>query len=247
MAIEAHSSPAAPGVHGAPVRSASARDRLATLFPDPDAPRAPWWKRRRRVIGAAIAIAVVGSLLLATQAFGAENASYRTATVARHPVDALLHGVATIEPVSQAAVAFPTSGTVASVDVRVGDTVTAGQALASLDPVALTQSLHEQEAALAQAKLDLAKALNGESVSLGGSGGNGKVRTTIQLTAVTTPGPSNAAGSAVGDAPAGGARGAAAGRCRARRRYRSARRRHHRLRRGRGRHARRRRRRPQAR
>jgi RND family efflux transporter MFP subunit len=215
MAIEADSSPGSPGAHREPVRSASARDRLAMLFPDPAAPQPPWWKRRRRVIIAVIAIAVVGSLVLAAQAFGAGGASYRTATVGRHPVDALLNGVATIEPVSQAAVAFPASGTVSSVDVQVGDTVTAGQALASLDPVALTQSLHEEEAAVAQAKLNLAKALNGEAVTgSGGNGGSNPVQLTavttpgpsnggsdpVQLTAVTTPGPSNGAGSSVGEA-----------------------------------------------
>ena len=55
-------------------------------------------------------------------------------TVADHDVDAVLNGVATIEPVSQATVAFPVSGTVASVDVEVGDRVAVGQTLATLDP-----------------------------------------------------------------------------------------------------------------
>ncbi len=41
-----------------------------------------------------------------------------------------LDGVATIQPVAQADVAFPNAGTVASVDVAVGDAVTTGQQLA---------------------------------------------------------------------------------------------------------------------
>ena len=39
-----------------------------------------------------------------------------------------------VEPVSQASVAFPATGTVAAVDVKLGDSVTVGQPLASLDP-----------------------------------------------------------------------------------------------------------------
>jgi trimeric autotransporter adhesin len=62
-------------------------------------------------------------------------------------------------------VAFPVSGTVAAVNVAVGDTVAAGQALASLDVSSLTASLHQQQATLDQAELTLQKALNGQSVT----------------------------------------------------------------------------------
>ena len=72
----------------------------------------------------------------------------------------------------QAAVAFPADGTVSSVDVAVGDAVSVGQQLASLDLDDLTQDLHSAEATLADAELALRKALDGESVdSLTGSGG----------------------------------------------------------------------------
>ncbi len=56
-------------------------------------------------------------------------------------VDAELTSVATIEPVSQAPVAFPAGGTVATVDVAVGvgDTVAVGQELASLDTAQLAR------------------------------------------------------------------------------------------------------------
>ncbi len=170
MAIEAQSSPAATVAGSAPLQSASARDRLAALFPDPSAPAPSWWHQRRKALIAVVVIALIGSGLLAAQAFGADNPSYVTATVATHNVDALLNGVALVEPVSQASVAFPASGTVASVDVEVGDSVTVGQTLASLDPEQLTQALHEKQATLAQAELTLQKALNGEAVSGVGSG-----------------------------------------------------------------------------
>jgi multidrug efflux pump subunit AcrA (membrane-fusion protein) len=113
-------------------------------------------------------------VLLATNAFGSDSNSYRVAVVGDHDVDALQSGVATIEPVSQATVAFPVAGTVSAVNVKVGDQVAVGQALASLNPQSLMDNLHTQEAALAQAQLTLSKALSGQSVgSAGGTGGSG--------------------------------------------------------------------------
>ena len=209
MAMEAQSTPAATVTGSARLQSASARDRLATLFPDPSAPAPSWWHQRRKALIAVVVIALIGSGLLAAQAFGADNPSYVTATVATHNVDALLNGVALVEPVSQASVAFPASGTVSSVDVEVGDSVTVGQTLASLDPEQLTQALHEKQATLAQAELTLQKALNGEAVSGVGSGsGASSARsasaggstasaassssgTTVQLTAMAIPQSSN--------------------------------------------------------
>jgi HlyD family secretion protein len=118
-----------------------------------------------------VVIALIVSGALAARAFGAGSTGYRTAVVGRHPVDALLNGVATIEPVNQAAVAFPAAGTVASVNVQVGDTVSVGQTLASLDPKVLLQTLHERQATLDQAELVLTRALAGEDVS--GPNGSG--------------------------------------------------------------------------
>ena len=56
------------------------------------------------------------------------------------------------------------SGTVAAVDVKVGDAVTSGQALATLDPSSLEMAMRQQQAALDQARLQLQRALDGESV-----------------------------------------------------------------------------------
>ena len=117
-------------------------------------------RRRALLIGGGAAVAV----LVAVAAFaGVSSASdgggYRTAVVSTEDVQRTLTGVGTIEPVDQAAVAFPVSGTVASVDVAVGSTVVAGQVLASLDTESLTASLHQAEATLASAELTLEKGL----------------------------------------------------------------------------------------
>jgi HlyD family secretion protein len=157
-------------------RRDSAERRLATLFPTvgvQPAPR-PWYRRTSVVV--AVAVAVVLSVgLVATQAFGGSGDSYRTADASMEDVDAVQTGVATIEPVAQATVAFPVSGSVATVNVQVGDHVDAGGTLASLDTTALARALHEKQAALAQAQLTLDKGMSGQPISLGpgGSGGGG--------------------------------------------------------------------------
>src|SRR5438477_4076062 len=153
----------------------SAGDRLATLFPDPNAavPHAPWWRTRR--FAAAVAVVLVASVVLAARAFGSSGPAFETAVVGRRSVDAALTGTATVEPVSQATVAFPISGTVASVNVNVGDTVAVGQPLASLDPASLLDDLHSKQQALAQAQLALDNALSGQSGA--STGGNGQQAT----------------------------------------------------------------------
>jgi HlyD family secretion protein len=155
-------------------RSDSAARRLAALFPDEHAvsARRPWY-RRTGVVVAVVVIVVLAGALVATQAFGGSGDSYRTADASIEDVDAVQTGVATIEPVAQAAVAFPVSGTVASVNVAVGDHVEAGGTLASLDTTALARTLHDKQAALAQAQLTLDKGMAGQSISLGSGGAGG--------------------------------------------------------------------------
>jgi HlyD family secretion protein len=149
-------------------------DRLASLFDDPNGGDArPWYRRHRRTGIVVVVIAIAAVIAFATNAFGSNDSSYRVAIVGNHNVDSLLTNVATIEPVTQASVAFPVSGTVSAVNVKVGDQVAAGQSLAALDPTSLMQTLHSEQAALAQAQLTLSKALSGQSVGGAGGGGGG--------------------------------------------------------------------------
>jgi multidrug efflux pump subunit AcrA (membrane-fusion protein) len=175
-----------------PELRSSADKRLAALFPEEHASTAqPRWRRRSTLL---VALAVVAALVVggvvATSAFGSSGSSYRTATAGPEQVDSVLTGVATIEPVAQATVAFPVAGTVASVNVTVGDQVAAGGVLASLDPHALTETLHTRQATLAQAQLNLSKALSGQSVaspsSGAGSGGAGAGGATSSGAATTS-------------------------------------------------------------
>ena len=122
----------------------------------------------------AVALVVAGSAALMGVG-GASASGYRTATVASQSVDQTLTEVGVVQPVSQATVAFPVSGTVATVDVAVGDKVGVGQKLATLDTTSLQASVDQSQAALDQAELTLEKALNGESV--GGPSGTSGIQT----------------------------------------------------------------------
>lgn len=150
----------------------SADRRLVALFSDEAAVVARRTGRRRRTV--VIALAAVTALLVAggitRNAFGSAGPAYRITTVGPQPVDSVLTGVATIEPVTQAAVGFPATGTVLSVNVKVGDPVAAGGVLASLETQSLAQSLRARQSTLAQSRLTLEKALSGQSVSPPGSG-----------------------------------------------------------------------------
>jgi multidrug efflux pump subunit AcrA (membrane-fusion protein) len=129
-------------------------------------------RRRKRWVGvAAGALIVVLVALLATRALGAETQHYQTGIATTRDVVSTWDGVVTIEPKSQASVGFPVSGTVATVDVREGDTVEVGQTLATLDESALNETLHQKESALAQANLTLSRALAGEDVGASGAPG----------------------------------------------------------------------------
>jgi HlyD family secretion protein len=149
---------------------------IAAIFPDEQGAAAPRHRTARRAAVAAVALLVVASVvaLMATDAFGSDASGYRTAVAATRDVAATLTAVGSIEPVSQAGVSFAVGGTVSTVDVALGDSVGAGQELASLDTTSLETTLHEKQAALARANLTLSKALNGESVGgAGSSGGRG--------------------------------------------------------------------------
>jgi multidrug efflux pump subunit AcrA (membrane-fusion protein) len=124
----------------------------------------PWWHDKRR-IAIAIVVAVLVSVFVANRAFATGGSHYRSATVTARSIDATLTGVATIEPTSQASVAFPVSGTVASVGVKVGDPVTVGETVATLDGKSLQATLDSKQATLAQAQLTLQQALSGQQTT----------------------------------------------------------------------------------
>ena len=117
-----------------------------------------------RRLAAAGLVALFAVMVVAVAANGQSSSGhYRTATATTSSVDQVLESVATIEPVTQAAVAFPIAGTVESVEVGVGDRVAVGTTLAELDSASLERTLRQQQAALDQAELTLERALERRS------------------------------------------------------------------------------------
>ena len=148
----------------------------------------------RRLLAAG-GVAVFAFMVIAVAANGQTSSGhYRTAIATTGSVDQVLRSVATIEPVTQAAVAFPIAGTVETVDVAVGDLVTVGTTLASLETASLERTLRQQQAALDQAELNLERALNGESVGTTGdpSSGTGMVPAALETSGTASEASSTA-------------------------------------------------------
>lgn len=113
----------------------------------------------RRVIAFVTAVAVAVGWFFVTRASG-ETASYRTAVAVTRAVSHTIDEVGIVEPVSAASVTFPVAGTVATVQVSDGATVTRGQTLATLDTSSLQDAVDAAQARLDQARLALANALD---------------------------------------------------------------------------------------
>src|SRR4051795_12310471 len=119
--------------------------------------------RTRRFGRRALWIAVIVVLLLiigtavAMASAGRSAADrYRTVAVSRDTVDVTVQSVGTISPVNQADLRFPTTGTVTGVSVEVGQHVTPGQELGTIDPTALQTQLAQAQSTEATARSRLA-------------------------------------------------------------------------------------------
>lgn len=112
---------------------------------------------RRRAIPVTVVVLVVGGVA-GTRAFasGGDGPSNRLGRVVKGSVDQTLTLSGTVRKASQATSSFKVSGTVKTVPVAVGDEVTAGQTLATLDTTALRRAVTAAQATLAQAEATLA-------------------------------------------------------------------------------------------
>jgi len=162
-------------------------------------------RRRRRIAAAAGTVVVLAAGgVAATHASATPATTYRTGTASAQHIDQLLTSVAVLEPVSQASVAFPRSGTVATVDVATGARVTAGQTLATLDATDLTDAVESKQVALATAQTNLADAYAGTTTSSTSTGSTSSGSTSSGSTGTGTasaPAATGATGSAT--APTG--------------------------------------------
>ncbi|MFG3051051.1 efflux RND transporter periplasmic adaptor subunit [Kitasatospora sp. NPDC048239] len=159
---------------------------------------------RRRgavLLNSALGVALVGAAALAyttldggtTKAAG--KAQVRTATVAKGTVLATVSGTGTLASPTDAAQDFTTGGRLTAVKVAVGDTVTKGQVLATVDTTAVQQQVEAAQSALTTANANLTKAQAGVTTT-----------TTQQI-----PGSAQPSGSAAGAGGSGGGERGAGG------------------------------------
>src|SRR6185437_15927508 len=134
---------------GAPESPADLTEELPLDDENVLAPEAPsFWRRYRwPIIGVAVVVVAAAIALPLWLTSGSSQAGGLSITTVTVPVTTgtiqqTVTSSGTIEPASQANLNFAVSGVVNSVTVKAGQTVTAGQVLATVDTTALTQQLN---------------------------------------------------------------------------------------------------------
>ncbi|MCX4686687.1 biotin/lipoyl-binding protein [Kitasatospora purpeofusca] len=160
---------------------------------------------RRRgavLVNSALGVALLGAAALAYTVLDdgsgttAAKAPVRTATVTKGTVLATVSGTGTLASPTDAAQDFTTGGRLTAVKVAVGDQVTKGQVLATVDTTVAQQQVDAAQAALNTASVNLTKARAGVTT------------TTVQQLPAKANGSSGASG---GGGTSGGASGANTG------------------------------------
>ncbi|MBR7832314.1 biotin/lipoyl-binding protein [Actinospica durhamensis] len=123
---------------------------------------------RRAALNSGLAVVLVGAGVAAYLEVGSDTTASassftRMATVSRGTVLAQVSASGNLALAAQSSLAFGASGKVTAVDVTVGQTVKAGQVLATVDPTAANLALTEAKEQLTVAQDNLAKAQDGPS------------------------------------------------------------------------------------
>lgn len=118
-------------------------------------PRSRGW-RRPAVWAAALAVAAAAGGTALAESSGPGARGYRTVSATIGSVDGLLRLPATLQPTTRVTATFGVAGTVATVAVHVGQPVTAGEVLATLETTTLQQKVNEAQANLTAAQAALA-------------------------------------------------------------------------------------------
>lgn len=118
-------------------------------------------RRRGPWLATTAAVAVLGGITVGYLVLGddkVESAPAPTIQIGRGDVTSSVAASGKVQPVSTRELAFSRAGTLISVNVKPGDSVTAGQVLAVIDAADAQQAVNEAEDALASAKQSLADA-----------------------------------------------------------------------------------------
>lgn len=130
-------------------------------------------KRTRRqwllntALGVALAAVVGVGVLVSTsgQATGADTSTVRTVAVRTGDVTAAVSADGSVEAVNEVAANFETSGTITSLTVKVGDVVTKGEAIATIDATAAERQVEVARLQLKAAKEQLNSAEDGTTTT----------------------------------------------------------------------------------
>ena len=123
--------------------------------------------RRRRIIRRSTAAVAVGGLIALTvvACSSDETPAPQTARVTRAAVTSGVTSTGSLTAINEQNLGFSQGGQLTSVAVKVGDRVTAGQILATIDDFALQQNLAQQQAQLNSQQAVLNRIINGTTVA----------------------------------------------------------------------------------
>ncbi|MFZ0252007.1 MAG: efflux RND transporter periplasmic adaptor subunit [Acidimicrobiales bacterium] len=139
--------------------------------------------RRAVLVGGLVAVVLVGGAVAAWASVSGGSTGYRTGTVTRADIGTSMALVGDVQPVSDAAPSFQVGGKVVTVSVSAGQTVTAGQALATLDTTALSETVSSAQSTLSA---DEAKLVEDEENQSSASAASGASKTPSTSTTTTT-------------------------------------------------------------
>lgn len=139
-------------------------------------PRRPWWRRRGWIVALSIVLVIIllfGGLATAA-ALRRAHVVYRTARVSQGTIQLAVNATGPVQGTIYN-LNFTGSGTIAEIDVTLGQQVTAGQVLAKLDATSLQDAVAQAQAQVDAAQTALDNAYTNQS--------NVQAQTAAQVTA----------------------------------------------------------------
>ncbi len=142
-------------------------------------------------VGAIVLIVLLGGGAAAWAATSSGNSGYRMATVTRADIGQSMTIVGTVEPVNDASASFQVAGQVATVTATVGQQVTAGQSLGTLDTTSLSESVSSAQSTLNSDEAKLAQDESSQSSSTSSTPSASSTSTTTTTTTSSSKGGSS--------------------------------------------------------
>src|SRR3954470_8482141 len=135
-----------------------------------------------------VLLLIIGTAVAMASAGRSAADRYRTVAVSRDTVDVTVQSVGTVSPVNEADLRFPTSGTVPGVPVEVGQLVTPGDVMGTIDPTALETQLAQAQSTEATARSRLSTDESGQTSGASAGGGANALPSSFQAGAAQQAG-----------------------------------------------------------